>query len=635
MCGISGFNFRDKELLRKMNKATIHRGPDDDGEYVDRFVSLGQNRLSIIDLKKGLYPMHNEDDSIQLIYNGEIYNFKEIREELEKKGHNFRSNCDGEVIVHAYEEYGVNCLHMFNGMFAICLYDINKRQLFLARDRIGIKPLYYYLNDGELIFCSEIKGILQHPIKREINKSVLDKFIAIRYIPGEKTIFNNIFSFPAAHYGVFDLKKKDLLIRQYWDIKEAFVESDEEFFVEELRSLLKDSIKKRLISDVPLGVYLSGGIDSSAIVGMLSSIKKESGDSSPIKTFSVGFKYGEGYVNELDKAKIVSDSYNTEHKEFTIDPDISKILPELIKHFDQPFADPAAIPVYELSRAAKKHVTVVLTGDGGDELFAGYDQYKFLMMKKRLDRIPLLRKRIVPLAIDKSPRKILDKVYKYASNMGEEGRNRIIDFMKTDDDLEAYYKLISIFYEKERKCLYTNKLEVGNICTDVSEIFDRFSNLLNKYCYLDVKFLLPDCYLPKTDRTTMAHSIEGRVPILDHRIAELAFRIPSNLKLNNGTTKYILKRAADKYIPKELLSLKKQTFHVPIGYWIEKELKEQFEQILSKEEIDKHRFFNYDYIQKIFNRYNRSKLVYARQIWNLVNFQIWYNLYIEDGTSNL
>ncbi|UCD03896.1 MAG: asparagine synthase (glutamine-hydrolyzing) [Candidatus Woesearchaeota archaeon] len=628
MCGICGFNFRDKGLLKKMSKATVHRGPDDYGEYGDRFVSIGQNRLSIIDLKKGLYPMHNEKDSLQLIYNGEIYNFKEIREELENKGHKFYSNCDGEVIVHSYEEYGVDCLKKFNGMFAICIYDTAKRQLFLARDRIGIKPLYYYIKAGVFIFCSEIKGILEHPIEREINKPVLDKFIAMRYIPGNETIFKNIFSFPPAHYGIFDLKKKELIIKEYWDIEEASVESDEDFFIEELRSLLKDSIKKRLISDVPLGVYLSGGIDSSAVVGLLASIKKEEDDSSPIKTFSVGFKYGEGYVNELDKAKIVSESYNTEHKEFVIDPDISKILPDLIKHFDQPFADPAAIPVYELSREATKHVTVVLTGDGGDELFAGYDQYKFLMMKKKLDKIPLMRK-VFPLAVEKTPKKILDKVYKYASNMGEEGRNRITSFMKTDDDLEAYYKLISIFYEKEREGLYSEKLKVGNICNGMYETFDKFDNLLNKYCYLDVKFLLPDCYLPKTDRTTMAHSIEGRVPLLDHRIAELAFRIPTNLKLHKGTTKYILKKAANKYIPKELLNLKKQTFHVPIGYWIEKELKEQFEQILSKEELKKHGFFNHDYIQKIFDKYKRSKLVYARQLWNLVNFQLWYNIYID------
>lgn len=631
MCGIFGFNFRDKELLRKMSKSMKHRGPDDYGEYIDRFASIGQNRLSIIDLKKGIYPIHNENGSLKLVYNGEIYNFKEIKGELEKKGHRFYTDCDGEVIVHAYEEYGADCLKKFNGMFAICIYDSVKRKFFLARDRIGIKPLYYYLKDGQFIFSSEIKGILEHPIIKTIKKEIVDDFIKLRYTLGRNTIFENIFSFPQGHYAFFDLKTKKSSLIKYWDIKEEIVHGKEEYFTKQLEILLKDSVKKRLISDVPLGVYLSGGIDSSAIVGILASIKKDKNDSSEIKTFSVGFKYGEGYVNELDKAKIVSEAYGTAHKEFTIAPDIIKVLPELIKHFDQPFADPAAIPVYELSKIAKKYVTVVLTGDGGDELFAGYDQYKFLMMKKRLDTIPILRKKILPFLIKKAPIRLVDKFYKYASNMGEEGKKRIFDFMKTDDDLESYYKLISIFNEKERLELYSKKINDSDVYNKVSKDFDKFENLLNKYCYLDVKYLLPDCYLPKTDRTTMSHSIEARVPILDHRIAEFAFSIPPNLKLNGNTTKYILKKASDKYIPKELLSLKKQTFHVPIDYWIEKELTNDFQEILKPEEIKKHGFFNDAYVQKIFNKLNKSKLVYSRQLWSLVNFQLWYNYYIENG----
>jgi len=635
MCGIAGFNWDDKRLAVKMVSVINHRGPDSSGFYNDRNASLGHARLSIIDLSdKGKQPMSNEDGSIWISYNGEIYNFQEIRYELEKKGHKFVSHTDTETIIHAYEEYGTSCLDYFNGMFAFCIYDSNKKIFFIARDRIGKKPLYYYLNNGKFIFASEIKSILEcSQVKRAVNLDALNNFISLRYNPIKETIFEGIERLFAGHYMIFDLKKHSMKIEKYWDfaVDEKFKKS-KSFFSKELRELFKDSVRMRLISDVPLGVYLSGGIDSSAIVSMMSRINKETGNDKPIKTFSVGFKYGDK-VNELPFAKQVRDLFSTEHKEFLIEPDSIKALPKIIWHLDEPCADPALIPVFYLSEYAKKDITVILTGDGGDELFAGYDQYKFLTAANRLRFLPKsVRQNFLPSFINYVPDVVLDKFYKHSSNMGSEGVKRFSRFFSKikDDKAGAYYELVSIFDDEERKQLVAEK-KIRNI--DYKEIgktyFSDKNSFTNQLLRFDTKRLLPESYLMKTDRMTMAHSVEARVPFLDYRLVEFAFKIPPRYKLNGMQTKYILKQALHGYLPKNILQRKKQSFHVPVEEWVEKDLKHVFEEMLSEKLIKKQGYFDYSYVQKMFNGYKNSRLFYARQLWNLLSFQLWHRIYIE------
>ncbi|MFH1439615.1 MAG: asparagine synthase (glutamine-hydrolyzing), partial [Candidatus Woesearchaeota archaeon] len=362
MCGICGFNSENKELIRKMAAVIKYRGPDQSGFYLDANISLGHRRLSIIDLsKKGKQPMFNEDGSICIVYNGEVYNFKELRGDLERKGHKFYSNTDTEVIIHAYEEYGKKCVEYFNGMFAFAIYDSIKKEIFISRDRIGIKPLYYYIKDNKFAFASEIKSILEDKqIKRDVNLDALNKFITFRYIPEGETIFKNIYRLLSGHCISYDLKKNKIRIQKYWDLdisNKNILNKSEYYFKKRIRELLKDSVRKRLISDVPLGVYLSGGLDSSSVLAMM----RDLNHNDKIKTFSVGFEH-DVIGNELKYAKKVSEYFKTDHKEFLIKSDVIKLLPKIIQHLDEPMSDPATIPNYVLSENAKKDVTVVLTG---------------------------------------------------------------------------------------------------------------------------------------------------------------------------------------------------------------------------------------------------------------------------------
>ncbi len=630
MCGISGFNWEDKKLVKQMTKILAHRGPDDTGHYTDKHISLGHNRLAILDLsKKGKQPMTNKQGTT-IIYNGEVYNFKEIREKLEKKRYTFKSNTDTEVILNAYQEYGEECLSMFNGMFALCIYDQKKKKLFMARDRIGIKPLYYYWDEEDFIFASEIKAILKSGIERKVNKQALNNYITLRYNFSTQTLFDKIKKLPAGHYITFDLKKKKLEIKEYWNLEWKTTHAGKEFFKKKLYNLFKESVRKRLISDVPLGVYLSGGVDSASIVGMMNEIRKETSDNEEVKTFTVGFEQGE-FVNEQEEAKYISNMFNTKHKEYMVKPSIVKILPKIIYHLDEPIADPALMPLYLLSEKATKKVTVVLTGDGGDEVFGGYDQYKFLLLGKKLSKIPFMHT-MLPTAMSLTPKKLLNKYYKHTESMGEQGLKRISRFLKhsNKNSARAYYELISIYDEQERKkIIQKEKFKPINYKGLNSEHYKARKNLLKNITYFDIKKLLPKCYLMKTDRMTMAHSIEARVPLLDHELVEFGFNIPSKLKIHKGKTKYILREAMTKIIPRNYLYKKKQTFHVPIDSWIQNDLKDYCTQTLSREHIKKQGYFNYNHIEKILKNYKKSRLFYARQLWNLINFQLWHEKFIE------
>lgn len=644
MCGICGFNWEDKRLLKKMMDSLQHRGPDAFGQYVDKSVSLGHRRLSIIDLSpKGKQPLSNEEGDIWITFNGEIYNFQLLRSMLEKKGHSFRSETDTEVIVHAYEEWGFQCVEHFQGMFAFGIYDTSKKILFLARDRLGIKPLFYFFNSHEFIFASEIKAILQHPLHRLLNPAALEHFLASRYVGTAETIFQKIYRLPEAHYGVFDLKKGTFALHQYWDVKEQIVPKTQAVAQKEALTLLRHTVQQHLIADVPLGAYLSGGIDSSAIVALMAELAKE--HHNEVNTFSVDFGYGE-QVNEKSHAQHVADILHTNHRHFTIEPSMYKILPQLARQVDEPFADVAAIPLYELSRRAKKHVTVVLTGDGGDEVFGGYDHYRFLLARQRMQGLPsLVRKKVIPVALQSIPFFFLNKVYKHSTNMGPQLFQRFHRLMQTDSKSQAHEELLGIFDQAEREELLQKEALQGEPLQEttlqpttrarIAEPYHTYDqryfsskwHYLNQLLYYDTKNLLANGFLVKTDRMTMASGIEARVPFLDHRVVEYGFTLSPSWKINNGTTKFILKKALQPVLPRQILYRKKQPFHVPVEHWIEHELMDYCKSLLDKPRITREGLFKYRAIEKMFTNYSRAKLFYGRQIWSLVNFELWYEQY--------
>jgi len=634
MCGIVGFNWEDKSLVRRMTETIVHRGPDDAVLFTDSGISLGMRRLSIIDLKKGIYPLTNENKDVFLIFNGEIYNFQKLRQMLEDKGHFFRTSTDGEVMVHLYEEYKENFVKFLNGMFAVCIYDTKAKEIILARDRLGIKPLYYYYEKGNLVFASEVKSILElNSVKREVNIDVLNQYFALRYNPSEDTLFKGIKRLLPGHFIKFSLEDKSLIVSKYWDIKldeqghESLASYEKKIF-----GLLKDSVKKQLISDVPLGVYLSGGIDSSAIVMMMSHIRKEENSDAPVRTYSVGFADGEK-VNETQYARQVSELFSTEHKEFLIEPDVVKLLPKIAWHCDEPMADPALIPVYLLSEAAKKTSTVILTGDGGDEIFAGYDQYRFLKATSAASKLPLFNV-WAPILNKSIPLKVWDKFHKHSSDLGKAAYRRgdmVIKDIK-NNKAKAYYDLIGMFDDEQRKELLKT-VYYGKI--DYKELNKEFFNnkgvdYIKQLQYFDLKRLLAESFLMKTDRMTMAKSIEARVPLLDHRIVELAFSIPSQYKLKGfSNTKYVFRRALRGHLPKNILERKKQTFHVPMENWLNKDLKATMQDLLNTTQLFRQGILDHNYVKKIMENYSTGKLFYARQIWTLMSFELWHRTFIE------
>lgn len=621
MCGICGFNFEDGKLLQNMTDSIMHRGPNASGHYTDNGISLGSRRLSIIDLSKaGNQPIYNEDKSIALVFNGEIFNFHELREKLEKR-HSFKSNADSEVIVHAYEEYGFDCVSHFNGFWGFAIYDSKKKVLFLSRDRLGLKPLYYYYDGEKFIFASEMKAILEDKgINKTMNLDALSNYLTYRYISGSATIFNEIRKLEPGNYMVFDLKTSKFEISQYWDIPIKIQNRGGQIIEKEIIRLLQDSVRLRLISDVPLGVFLSGGIDSSSIVAMMKNFSDE------IKTYSLAFAHDKT-GNELDYAKKVSQHFGTRHTEITIDTDIIKDLPKIVWHLDEPMCDTAAVPNYYLSKEAKKSVTVILTGDGSDELFAGYDQYKFLELGYKMRNTPNIIKKAIPYSVKLIPKSLLDKIYRYSSATGSQMADRLGKMMidLKDNKAKAYADVLGTFDDDEKKELlrFDFKQHYGGI----NQKYYSKNDYLAQLTYFDAKNYLPEDLLMKPDKMGMAWSIEARVPYLDYRLVEYAFSIPSSLKLRNGVSKYILKKALKNHLPREIICRKKQPFHMPLDEWFSKGLKDYFYGILSSSNSASE-LFDRRYIKKIFERYSNSRLYYGRQIWSLGVFSIWHEIFI-------
>ncbi len=625
MCGICGITFHDHQrpvserLLQRMCDAITHRGPDDEGIFAQQNFGIGMRRLSIIDLSTGHQPISNEDGSVWIVFNGEIYNHLELRAELEKKGHQFRTRTDTETIVHAYEEYGEDCPAKLNGMFGFAILDLRNRSIFLARDRLGIKPLYYYHDAQRFVFASELKSILQDDeVPREVNIAALDAFMTFEYVPAPLSILQGISKLLPGHS--LTLKDGKIALREYWDVKFDEKERSEEALCEELRALFRDAVKIRLMSDVPLGAFLSGGIDSSAIVAMMSAEMNRQ-----VKTFSIGFK--ESSYNESSFARIVSKHFNTEHHEFTIEPNALELTEKLVAHLDEPFGDFSIFPTYLVSKMAREHVTVALSGDGGDELFAGYDTYIANRLGNSYGKVPrALRNGLISPLVEHLPPTEKKKGLFNRIKRFDEG-------MRLPADLQ-HTRWMIFLQAAEKSKFYSERVRSALNGVDsyrhVRGYFDRAgtSDELNRQLYVDIKSYMVDDILVKVDRMSMAASLEARVPFLDHRFVEFSATIPSNLKLKGKTTKYLLKKAMADLLPPEILGRGKEGFSIPIKNWLKTDLKPLMMDVLSQEKISNEGFFNPVHVEKLKNEHLQNKENHSHRLWAMMVFGIWQDIYL-------
>lgn len=624
MCGICGIysfddQFRiDKSILKKMNDAIKYRGPDDEGIYIDDDVGLAVNRLSIIDIEGGHQPIHNEDGSIWVIFNGMIYNYKELRRTLEARNHRFYTSSDTEVIVHSYEEFGENCVKEFNGMFAFAVWDAVKKRLLLARDRIGIKPLHYTMIDNRLIFGSEIKSILQDPsVSREVDLASLHHFLGYEYVPAPRTMFKGIKKLLPGH--TLKVEGSKISIKKYWDLNFKNCNTDILDHSDKIFELLKRSVGNRLISDVPFGALLSGGIDSSVIVGLMSKLLDY-----PIKTFSIGF--ADQSYNELEYARLVAEHFETEHYEEFMEPDTVNLANKIIQHHDEPFADVSSFPTYLVYELAKKKVKVVLSGDGGDELFAGYHRYLASRLDEYYSILPYfvrmgIKKIVEFLPPSQSKKGIVNesKRFIYGSSLPIKGRHVRWQYFITKKEMEELYS------ESMYNLIDLDSFNLVDKFYKKKEIHDK----LSREQYVDIKMYLPDDILTKVDRMSMANSIEARVPFLDHHLVEFSAKVPHFLRLKGLTTKYILKKAMSRLLPKKIIKRKKQGFSIPMKNWLRCELKDMVFDVLSKEKIKEKKYFNYDYVEKIVEQHLTGRRDNAHRIWPLITFELWHDSYIQ------
>jgi asparagine synthase (glutamine-hydrolysing) len=627
MCGIAGFvdergadgarGLERAAVLDRMCRVIAHRGPDDQGVMVKDGVALGMRRLSIIDLAGGHQPISNEDGKVTVVFNGEIYNYRELRNDLEPRGHHFQTHSDTEAIVHAYEEYGEACVDHFRGMFAFALWDARQRRLFIARDRVGKKPLYYTVTpQGTLVFGSELKCLLEHPeVRRELNPEALDLYFSFGYVPDPLSIFRGIHKLPPGHHLSFTDGR--LSIQEYWDFPYEPVEArPEEDYLEELRALLDEAVRVRLIADVPLGAFLSGGIDSSTVVGLMSRNMDQ-----PVKTFSIGFH--EDSYNELKYARIAARHFGTNHHEFIVTPDICAVVDELVWHFDEPFFDSSAIPTYMVSKLARQHVKVVLSGDGGDELFAGYTRYVVDRKRSGFARLPrVLREGVMQPLGRHLPH-------------GAPGRNYIHNV--AFDPLDRYIEDLSVFTKLNKHSLYTadfrRQLRDGEdgAAARYREIAARINtgDPVDPLLYLDSKTYLPGDILTKVDRMSMATSLEARVPLLDHRLIEFVTRIPASLKMKGLETKHIFKRAISDLVPAEILNRPKQGFGVPIQKWINQQLRERLRDTLMDRRARERGYVEARYVEVLLDEHERERRDHSAELWTLFMLELWQRAFMD------
>jgi len=624
VCGIAGLIGRsgeqiDAALVHRMCQAIVHRGPDDEGIYVRGPVGLGMRRLSIIDLSGGHQPIHNEDQTVWVVYNGEIYNFPELRRELEGRGHKFYTHSDTEMIVHLYEEMGADCVKKLRGMFAIALYDERKKSLLLARDRLGKKPLHYALSQGRLLFGSEIKSLLAADSDLlKLNPQALVQYLALSYIPDPNTAFSEISKLPPGH--LLEYSNGAISVRQYWDLP-AYGTHDpksEEQCLEELEERLAEAVRIRLISDVPLGAMLSGGVDSSIVVALMARAS-----SSPVKTFSIGF--GKSDFDESPHARAVAEKFGTDHHELIVEPKVEETLDFLTRMQEEPFGDSSMIPTYHVSRMARQHVTVALSGDGGDELFAGYDRYLVHLGRQKFDYVPewagrYFRQLLYPM-------------------LSPESRGRRFLFNASLPPGQRYVDSVSYLAQQRERQLFSDDflnwagsghLEHYQEYFAQAEAPDRLSRLL----YLDTKTYLTADTLAKVDRMSMLSSLEVRSPLLDHEFVEWTARLSSRWKLHDGKRKYILRRLAEKLgIPAQVLDRPKQGFAMPLTHWWRNELKDDLLQILLEPRTLQRGYFRPQAVRGLVQEHLSGRRNRPNDIWLLLIFELWHRNFLEDRTG--
>src|SRR5882762_3922474 len=632
MCGIAGFiDLWDRRaprgqdervgILQNMCEVIRYRGPDDSGSLLKDGVALGMRRLSIIDLAGGHQPMSGEDGSATVVFNGEIYNFRDLQAQLEAHGHRFQTRSDTEAIVHAYEQYGSACVDHLRGMFAFAIWDDREKKLFIARDRTGEKPLYYSLTPaGTLVFGSELKSLLQHPgVRRETSAESLDAYFSLGYVPDPLSIFADIKKLPPGHFLTFTEGRVE--VKQYWDFtfETNGKPQREDDYLEELRELLDEAVRIRLVSDVPLGAFLSGGVDSSTVVALMA---RHMGQ--PVKTFSIGFL--EDSYNELKYARLAAKRFGTEHHEFFVTPEICNVVDELAWHFDEPFADSSAIPTYIVSKLAREHVTVVLSGDGGDELFAGYTRYVTERKRRKYGMLPRQLRR-----------GLMDPISRTLPH-GAWGRNFIHNVAL--DPIDRYFDNVSIFTGLNKRSLYTGDFFQhlgGN--SHVAGRFQEYGDsvgtnaLLDALLYIDSKTYLPGDILTKVDRMSMAVSLEARVPLLDHKLIEFVTRIPASMKMAGVETKHLFKRAIAGLVPPEILNRPKQGFGVPIEQWINQQLRERVHETLTESRTTARGYIEKDYINVLLDEHERGRRDHARELWSLFVLELWHREFVDGAET--
>lgn len=628
MCGIVGIVRRDGravdgELLSRMCDRIRHRGPDEDGQYLKGATGLAMRRLAIIDLKGGQQPIHNEDRSVWIVFNGEIYNYVELREKLEKLGHRFETDSDTEAIVHAYEQYGADCPRHLRGMFAFAIWDERREELFLARDRVGKKPLLYALVNNQLLFASEFSALLLHPdVGRDIVPEAIHHYLSFMCVPAPLTIYRQIKKLEPGHTLRF-ARDGAIKIERYWqpDFSRK-LKIDEEEAEERAVEVLREAVRVRLMSEVPLGAFLSGGIDSSAVVALMSQLS-----SSPVKTFSIGFE--EQDFSELEHARRVAEHVGADHHEFVVRPDALEVLPTLVEHYGEPYADSSAIPTYYVARETRRHVTVALNGDGGDECFAGYERYAAM-------RLAETYRRLVPGAVRAG---LVEPALKMLPAAGA-GRGRLQKarrFLQAAPlpTAERYLRWVSVFDRRTKQDLYTADFAETVSGADPINFLTPWYVKANGAGVVDAALLtdtmtyLPNDLLTKVDIASMAVSLEARSPFLDHHVIEFAASLPENFKLRGLTTKYLLKKALRRLLPTENLTRRKMGFGVPIGHWLRGPLLPMLRESLLGERAARRKILRPEAVARLIDEHQARRADHAHRLWTLLMLELWFQRFID------
>ena len=637
MSGIAGIcNFNgvpvEKNQIQKMTALLTHRGPDDEGIFLSRDISpnspaqagLGHKRLSIIDLKSGHQPMSNEDGTIWIVHDGGIYNFPDLKIELTEKGHHFKTHSAAEVILHLYEEMDTFCVQRLRGVFAFAIWDTRKQRLFLARDRVGRKPINYFYDGKSFYFASEIKSILECGIKRELDLKSLDYYLTYGYTPSPDTMFKDIKKIPAAHILTYD--KNGIKVEQFWQIK--YIPKRRmslRQFEDQITELLKECIKIRLRSEVPLGVLISGGIDSSAVVALMSEVSND-----PIKTFTIGFQ-DEDY-SEIRYARQIAERFNTDHHEFIVKPETLKILPKLVWFYNEPFGDSSCVPTFYAAKMTGEHVKVALNGDGGDESFAGYERYKGIKLSPFFEKLHGAQLKLSGNLFGVLSRLDLRRKYRdymrYASNF-------LTSIYKKPNLFDRYISWIDFLKDEQKEALYTDWMKESTKALNPREfLLGKFKevvadNIVERIIGTELASSAVDDLMVKMEVATMANSLESRAPFLDHHLMEFMASVPLEFKLKGLTSKYILKRILSKRVPKNLLRRKKMGFGVPIDKWFRGEMKDFIYDILLEKKSLKRGYFNKDYIKRLLDEHTSGITDNKNAIWALLNFEMWHRIFIE------